>query len=291
MSKKQFKIVGIGEILWDCLPDGKQLGGAPANFAYVSNQLGHQGLILSRIGQDKLGQAILDELKTKKLSTDFIQADAKYPTGSVNVLLENGQPSYKIVEKVAWDFLALSEDWQELAKTCDAVCFGTLAQRNSVSEKTIQEFVDLTTSLRILDLNLRQRYFSGKVLLDSLRLADVVKLNDEELPVIVKLLEIVGTSIVSCLQNLVEKFHLKLICLTRGAKGSLLVNKDEVSENQGLKIEVADTVGAGDAFTATLTHGILQNWDLDKINQKANQIGAFVASKTGAMPDFTGFEL
>ena len=289
--KSTFNIIGLGEVLWDCLPTGKQLGGAPANFAYTSNQLGNNGTVCSRIGNDELGKEILEELTAKNLSTNSVQIDEKYQTGIVNVKLENGQPDYQIVENVAWDFLELTEDWRELAKSADAVCFGSLAQRNQVSCKTIRGFIELVSGWRIFDVNLRQKYFSKEVLNDSFQLANIVKLNHEELPVIAQILDVRGANIQSCLQNFIAKFDLKLICLTRGANGSLLLKQKEVSENQGLKITVADTIGAGDAFTAGMTHGILHDWKLDKINEFANKVGAFVASKTGAMPDFTEFEL
>lgn len=281
----EFNIIGLGEVLWDLLPGGKQLGGAPANFAYTSKQLGNNGIICSRIGNDKLGKEILEQI-----FGDYLQIDEEKQTGIVNVKLENGQPSYEIVENVAWDFLKLSKSWQELAEKADAVCFGSLAQRNEVSRKTIREFVGLTKGLRIFDVNLRQNYFSAEVLGKSFELANVVKLNHEELPIIVKLLKINGASVQICLEKLIQKFELKLICLTRGANGSLLQTRKETSEHQGLKIKVADTIGAGDAFTAGMTHGLLRNWKLDEINEFANKVGAFVASKTGAMPDFQDFQ-
>lgn len=287
--KSTFNIIGLGEVLWDCLPTGKQLGGAPANFAYTSNQLGNKGTVCSRIGNDEPGKEIFEGLTAKNLSTDSIQIDEKYQTGIVNVKLENGQPDYQIVENVAWDFLELTEDWRELAKSADAVCFGSLAQRNQVSCKTIRGFIELVSGWRIFDVNLRQKYFSKEVLNDSFQLANIVKLNHEELPVIAQILDIRGANIQSCLQNFIAKFDLKLICLTRGANGSLLLKQKEVSEKQGLKITIADTIGAGDAFTAGMTHGILHDWELDKINEFANKVGAFVASKTGAMPDFDEF--
>ena len=171
----EFNIIGLGEILWDKLPTGKQLGGAPANFAYTSKQLGNNGLIFSRIGNDELGKEILEQLNAKNLSADNIQIDEKNQTGIVNVTLENGQPSYEIVENVAWDNLELSENWREIAKKTDAVCFGSLAQRNEVSRKTIREFVSLTKGLRIFDVNLRQKYFSSEILRESLTLANVCK--------------------------------------------------------------------------------------------------------------------
>lgn len=288
---KSFNFIGIGEILWDCLPKGKQLGGAPANFAYISKQLGNNGIICSRIGKDDFEKEILEELKNKKLSTNSIQIDKEKPTGVVNVTLENGQPNYEIVEDAAWDFLQLSEDWREIALNADAVCFGSLAQRNEVSHKTIRSFVELVKGLRIFDVNIRQKYFSREIFQRSIELTNVVKLNHEELPIITEILKIRGATVQKCLEKIIKEFDLKLICLTRGANGSLLMTKDAVSEHKGLKIEVADTIGAGDAFTAAMTHGVLRNWELEKINEFANQVGTFVASKTGAMPDFSEFEL
>ncbi len=283
---ENYNIIGFGEILWDLLPDGKQLGGAPANFAYVSSQLGNHGIVLSRVGDDELGRAILDELRSKNLSTDNIQIDEKHQTGIVNVSLDGGQPSYEIVENVAWDFLKLSDEWRKIAETSDAVCFGSLAQRNPVSQKTICEFINLTKKLRIFDVNLRQQFFSPKVLRKSLNLANVVKLNHEELPIIAEMFEIKTINPIKTAQRLLAQFGLKLICVTRGANGSFLVTKKEISENAGLKIQVKDTIGAGDAFTAALAHGILRRWQLNEINEFANKVGAFVASNTGAMPIF-----
>lgn len=283
---ESINIIGLGEILWDLLPDGKQLGGAPANFAFIASQLGNHGIVLSRVGDDENGLAILRELSSKNLSTDNIQIDEKYPTGIVNVLLDGGQPSYEIVENAAWDFLELSDEWGNIAKTADAVCFGSLAQRNSVSQRTICEFINLTKKLRIFDVNLRQNYFSPKVMRKSLNLANVVKLNHEELPIIAEMFEIKTINPIKTARRLLAQFGLKLICVTRGANGSLLVTKKQVSENAGLKIQVKDTIGAGDAFTAALTHGILRRWELNQINEFANKIGAFVASSTGAMPNF-----
>jgi fructokinase len=289
---KNFKIVGLGEVLFDVLPTGKQLGGAPANFAYVSNRLGNHGIVASRVGNDSDGREILIGLEKKSVNVLHVQIDENYLTGTVKVSLQNGQPSYEIIENVAWDFLELSEDWRDLAGNCDAVCFGTLAQRNEFSQKTIREFVNLTKSdcLRIFDVNLRQNYYSSEILHESLKLANVVKLNNEELPKICEMFEIEGADENECVRNLREKFELKLVCLTRGANGSLLLTENNSSENGGVKIVVADTIGAGDAFTAALTHGFLRGWNLDEINEFANKVGAFVASQTGAMPPFEGFD-
>ena len=189
---------------------------------------------------------------------------------------------------MAWDFLELSKDWQNLAATCDAVSFGTLAQRNLVSRQTIQGFLNLVkpVCLRIFDVNLRENYFSMELIRESLNLADVVKLNHEELPQIVVMFAINSVTEIEQIKRLRGKFGLRLICVTRGSNGSLLVTEDEISENKGIKIEIADTIGAGDAFTAAIAHGILQGWNLAEINEKANQTGSFVASQTGAMPKF-----
>ncbi len=288
MNENYFKIVGLGEVLWDVLPAGKQLGGAPANFAYIASQLGNIGLVASRVGNDRAGKKILETLEKLGVDVSHIQKDDEHHTGTVNVSLQNGQPSYEITENVAWDFLELSKAWQNLAHMCDAVCFGTLAQRNLVSGRTIQEFIKLVKPdcLRVFDVNLRQNYFSPEVIRDSLNLANVVKFNHEELPQIVEMFAINGLTEIEQIKRLGGKFGIRLICVTRGSKGSLLVTESEISENKGVKIEIADTIGAGDAFTAAMVHGILNGWNLDEINEKANQIGSFVASQTGAMPKF-----
>ena len=293
MNEEQFTIVGIGEVLWDVLPDGRQLGGAPANFAYISNALGNNGVVLSRVGDDEFGRGILDELQAKDISTENIQIDAETPTGIVNVKLENGQPTYEIVENAAWDFLEFSDDWGEIARNCDAVCFGSLAQRNEVSRKTIRRFVGETREncLRIFDVNLRQNYFSAEILDKSLQTANILKLNYDELPVIFETLKIKGENEVRQTKNLTDLYDLKMVCLTRGAGGSILLTKKELAENDGKKTKVKDTIGAGDAFTAAMTNGILRDWSLKKINNFANKVGAFVASQTGAMPSFESFRI
>ena len=288
MSQKRFYVIGIGEILWDLLLTGKQLGGAPANFAFIASQLGDCGTIVSRVGDDENGAEILRQFKSYGIEIDEIQIDRKNPTGTVVVNLKNGQPEYKITEPVAWDFLAMNDNLRDLAKKCDAVCFGSLAQRNAVSRKTIREFLRSTRidALKIFDVNLRQNYYSLEILRESLALANVVKLNDEELPKLCEMFAVEGADETERLKNLRGKFDLRLLCLTRGAMGSLLVTEIEVSENHGVKVEIADTIGAGDAFMAAMTHGFLRDWSLDEINEKANRVGAFVASQTGAMPSF-----
>ena len=281
-----FNIIGIGEILWDLLPDGKRPGGAPANFAYVANALGNHGVVLSRVGNDEPGKEILAELNAKKLSTATIQIDDEKPTGLVEVRLENGQPNYRIVENSAWDFMEFSDDWREITARADAVCFGSLAQRKRVSRRTILEFVNLTRGWRIFDVNLRQPFYSREVLRESLKTANAAKLNYEELPMVAEMFGIKTPNPLRAAKDLLSQFDLNLICVTRGAAGSVLVANTEISEAAGFKVEVADAIGAGDAFTAALAHGLLRGWKLDDINKFANQVGAFVASQTGAMPDF-----
>lgn len=288
MTENKFTIVGLGEVLWDDLPTAKMLGGAPANFAYVSTQLGNHGIVASRVGTDDNGREIIEKFRAVGVDTSHIQIDERHPTGIVSVTLENGQPSYKIIENVAWDFLELTDDWRELAEKADAVCFGSLAQRNEKSRETILEFLTYTRleTLRIFDVNLRQNFYSFEVVRDSFSAANVVKLNHEELPKICELFEIEGADEKEKAKNLYQHFDLKFLCLTRGANGSLLIAGDETDEHFGIKITIADTIGAGDAFTAAMTHGILREWNVRKINEFASKTGAFVASQTGAMPPF-----
>jgi fructokinase len=217
-----------------------------------------------------------------------LQIDSENRTGIVNVKLENGQPSYEIVENVAWDFLEFSDD----SKTCDAVCFGTLAQRGIASQNTIQEFVRTSclNSLLAFDINFRQNYFSAELMRKSLEVADVVKLNHEELPIIVEMFSIKGSNQIEQAKFLREKLAVRTLCVTRGGNGSWLIDENDVCEHQGVKVKIADTIGAGDAFTATLVHGLLRSWNLEKFNEFANKVGAFVASKPGAMPEFEEFE-
>lgn len=287
MSEKRFNIAGIGELLWDVLPTGKQPGGAPANFAYISSQLGDCGIVASRVGNDSNGIEIIERLKSAGVKTESIQIDENRRTGTVNVELKNGQPSYTINEGVAWDFLELTANWRKLALNCDAVCFGSLAQRNPVSRNTIHEFLSLTnrSAERVFDVNLRQNYFSQDVLQDSLNAATIAKLNHEELPIVAEMFKISGKIETERIKNIRKKFDLKLVCITRGANGSLLVSENAISEHAGIRVEIADTIGAGDAFTAAMIHGVLRGWNLDEINRKANRVAAFVASQRGAMPE------
>jgi fructokinase len=283
----QYTIIGLGELLWDLLPDGKQLGGAPANFAYMAAMLGDRSFIASRIGADPLGREAVERLKTLGLSTDYIQIDAERPTGSARVEVdESGQPNFVINKNAAWDYLEFEPRWFELARRADAVCFGTLAQRSAGSRATITAFLRTMRddALRIFDVNLRQSFFSADVLCDSLRLANIVKLNDQELPCVMEILSLKKGDDKDNARRLIAAYDLKMVSVTRGARGSLLVSGSETAEHEGIKVEIADAVGAGDAFTAALTHHYLRGAALQAINQASACLGAWVASQIGATP-------
>ena len=287
MTNAKRTIVGLGELLWDLLPSGKQLGGAPANFAYIANLLGDTGIPASRLGRDSLGDEALKKLAQLGLSNAFVQQDPSHPTGTVKVEIDaSGQPRFDISELVAWDFLEWTSSWQQLANEADAVCFGSLAQRSAPSRSTIRSFLQATRpeAVRIFDVNLRQNFYSAQILAESMKLATIVKLNHEELPRIMHLLEHESRAEKDSARRLLSSHDLQWVCVTRGSRGSLLISLDECSEHPGIKVKVADTVGAGDAFTAALVHGYLRGSSLTQINETANRVGAWVASQPGATP-------
>lgn len=287
MTNRNRIIVGLGELLWDILPSGKQLGGAPANFAYITKLLGDKGIPASRVGRDPLGDEALHRLAHLGLSADYTQRDPMHPTGTVRVEVDStGQPRFEISESVAWDFLDWTPQWQKLAQQADAVCFGSLAQRSERSRSTIRNFVlaSRPNAVRVFDLNLRQNFYTAEILAESLSLATIVKLNHEELPRIMRLFDWEHHSEEDAARRLLSLHDLKLVCVTRGNSGSLLVSASEYSEHPGFRIKVADTVGAGDAFTAALVHGYLRGTSLSEINEAANRVGAWVASQSGATP-------
>ncbi len=287
MLSKRHIVVGLGELLWDLFRTGEQLGGAPANFAYITSLLGDKGIPASRLGQDALGANAIRRLGELGLSTEFIQKDADHPTGTVKVELDRaGQPRFEISESVAWDFLAWTPQWQKLAQQADAVCFGSLAQRSEQSRTTIRRFLTALRkdAVRVFDVNLRQNFYTVEVLAESMKLATVVKLNHEELPKIMGSFELENRGEEDSARQLLSSHELKLVCVTRGNAGSLLVSADKCSEHPGFKVKVADTVGAGDAFTAALVHGLLRGTPLAQINETANRVGAWVASQSGATP-------
>jgi len=285
--KPKYTVVGIGELLWDVFRSGKQLGGAPANFAYVTSVLGDCGVLASRLGSDELGDEAKRKLTELGLECEYVQQDSQHATGTVRVCVDaGGQPKFEITESVAWDFLAWTEQYEDLAAQTDAVCFGSLAQRSSESRNTIVRFlnaVPVEASI-VFDVNLRQHFFSAENIRNSLQLANIVKLNHEELPRVMELAGLANAEMHAAMDYLFDNFDLRLICVTRGEKGSVLRTRDTMDEHPGVKIQVKDTVGAGDAFTAGLVHCYLRRTSLKTMNKVANQMGAWVASNVGATP-------
>ena len=289
MRKIKHEIVGIGEVLWDILPAGRQLGGAPTNFAYHVNSLGETGIAVSRVGDDDLGKETVERLQELDMDTGYIQIDRSHPTGTVPVQLnEQGEPIYIIVEDVAWDYLEWSTQLQRLSSDAQVVCFGTLAQRTPDSRHTIRRFLRSTNTkcLKIFDINLRQSYFSQEILIQSMKLAQILKLSHEELPVLVELLGKDATqgNEKDWARYLIDQFVIELVCITRGANGSVLVTEHEIVEHAGYQVKVVDTVGSGDAFTACLAVSYLRSYPLDEICKAANRLGAWVAGQAGATP-------
>ncbi|MCX6343793.1 MAG: carbohydrate kinase [Armatimonadetes bacterium] len=286
MSENQYNVIGLGEILWDLLPGGKELGGAPANFAYHAQALGAQSCVVSCVGADPLGDEILSLLDNAGLDRTYLAVDKNHPTGTVSVTLDaNGVPSYVIHTDVAWDCIPWSNELEEVAAHADAVCFGSLCQRSAISRETVQKFLTCMpeTSLRVFDINMRQSYYSLDVIVESLTRSNVMKLNDEELPILCKMLGL-SMDTNEALNELVERYSLKLIALTRGSRGSILCTPNQTSEHRGYPAKIVDTVGAGDSFTAAIVMGMLNGTDLDKINDTANRLAAYVCSQKGAMP-------
>lgn len=282
-------ILGVGELLWDVLPDGQQLGGAPANFAVMAGRLGDHAVILSRIGRDELGREAVERLEPLPVDASYLQTDAAQETGRVTVAIEEGQPSYTIHQPAAWDFMEASEGWQQLAAQADAICFGSLAQRSDQSRQTIQALVARSreSCVRIFDVNLRAPFFSGEVIRESLELATVVKMNDAEAPQVLALLGLaVEDSLLLAARRLLAEFPaLQLVAVTRGAHGSLLVSRNEAREHPGFTVKVADTIGAGDAFTAALARYLLRGASLATLNEAGNRWGAWAALQQGGMAE------
>lgn len=279
-------LIGVGELLWDVLPEGEQLGGAPANFSYHAAALGAAGFPVSTVGMDDRGERALRELAGKGLPTAGIAATDGYPTGYVEAKLDgHGVASYHFPDDVAWDHLIINGAAQAAASRAAAVCYGSLCQRSADSRRVIELFLGQlpASALKIFDVNLRQHFYSEEVLRFSLHQADVVKLNDDELPVMAGLFHLSGDPKEQLLQ-LRQRFGLRLAILTWGGKGSLLVTAAEVSDHPGIAADLVDTIGAGDSFTATATVGLLLDLPLAEVNERANTLAAFVCSRSGAMP-------
>jgi len=277
--------------LWDLLSSGKQLGGAPTNFAYISTLLGDRGVVASRVGRDDPGREALERLKTLGTETSYVQLDNSHRTGTVGVRVDrHGQPRFTIHEDVAWDFLSWSQSWKKLAREADAVCFGTLAQRSPPSRRTIGQFLRSTRAIRVFDVNLRQHFYSPEVVRESVSLATIVKMNHEELPVVLKSLGLKPGHDKRAARQLLD-FGSKLVCVTRGERGSFLVSMRGAVEHKGFSVRVKDTIGAGDAFTAALVHECLRGVSLEEMNDAANRMGSWVATQAGGTPVIARREL
>lgn len=284
---KQFKVIGVGEVLWDLLPSGPQLGGAPTNFAYHAHALGARAAVISRIGRDDYGRDSLARLSAMGLPEETIQVDERAPTGTVLVALsKDGVPHYTIQEGVAWDRLEVSASALEAVYDADVVCFGTLAQRDPISRAAIQRLLAAASAsaLRVLDINLRQHFYTREIITDSLALSNVLKVNEGELAFLAEMFDLAGGERAR-ISRLAERYRLRVVACTRGERGSVLFSEGRWSDHPGEPSAVVDTVGAGDSFTAAMVLGLLAGWDLDVINRRANEVAAFVASCAGATPE------
>lgn len=280
-------LVGLGEVLWDCFEDEQHPGGAPANVAFHAQQLGCRGLVCSRVGTDSLGDELLQYLSENGLETGYVQRDDEHPTSRATVdASPAGENHFVIHEDVAWDFLEVTAGNRELLAQADAVCFGTLAQRSPVARETIRTLVGSVgeNCLRIFDVNLRQHWYSAEVLENSLRLSDLVKLNDDEIRMLADALPDLPSDPTEFANRIRGEYGPRWICITRGAQGCLLLSDQEQVEVTGEAIHVVDTVGAGDAFTAGLAWARLHDWSLEQSGHFANSVGALVAGHAGAMP-------
>ena len=277
-------IVGLGEILWDCLPEGKKLGGAPANFAFHAGALGADTIAVSAIGKDVLGDEILRELNQKGLK--YLLPRVEQETGTVQVTLDSeGIPTYEIKTGVAWDNIPFLPEIKQLAEKCDCVCYGSLAQRSEVSRNTIKEFLKHTpeSCLKIFDINLRQQFYTKELIHDNLLACNVLKINDEELDIISKMFGFSNLSVEDRCRRLLEDYGLQLVILTCGVNGSYVFARGEKSFLETPKVEVADTVGAGDSFTGAFAASILAGHTIFEAHQLAVKLSAYVCTKKGAM--------
>ncbi len=286
MNQKRY-VVGLGEVLWDVLPDGKKLGGAPANFAYHAGQfLGIDNTIaVSALGNDKLGDETIEALKEHGLN-DLLPR-VPYPTGTVQVQLdEQGIPTYDIKENVAWDNIPFDDDIAAIARNCRAVCFGSLAQRNVVSRETIQKFLDATPAdcVKIFDINLRQQFYTKEIIKESLLRCNILKINDEELVLIGRMFGYPGLDIENKCWLILGKYNLDMLVLTCGTNGSYVFTPGQMSFQATPKVEVADTVGAGDSFTGSFCAAILSGKPVAEAHKLAVEVSAFVCTQNGAMP-------
>lgn len=286
---KQY-VVGLGEALWDCLPEGKKLGGAPANFAYHAGQfLGSDNTIaISALGNDALADETEQSLKEHGLQ--YLMPRVPYPTGTVQVTLTGeGIPTYDIKENVAWDNIPFTPEIEEIARNCRAVCFGSLAQRNVVSRENIQRFLDATPKecKKIFDINLRQQFYTKEIIQESLRRCNILKINDEELVLIGRMFGYPGLDIENKCWLILGKYNLDMLVLTCGTNGSYVFSPGAMSFQETPKVKVADTVGAGDSFTGSFCAAILAGKPVSEAHKLAVEVSAFVCTQNGAMPTIT----
>lgn len=280
-------VVGMGEALWDVLPEGKKIGGAPANFAYHVSQFGLPGYVVSAVGDDALGKEIVGNFTSKGLNQ--LIAEVPYPTGTVQVEIDQGGiPQYDIKENVAWDNIPYTDSLEALAKRTKAVCFGSLAQRNVVSRETINRFLDAMPqsddSLVVFDVNLRQGFYNKEILCNSMSRCNILKINDEELVTVSRMFGYPGIDLQDKCWILLGKYNLKMLILTCGINGSYVFTPGNVSFQPTPKVEVADTVGAGDSFTAAFIASILKGRSVQEAHSRAVQTSAYVCTRKGAMP-------
>ena len=286
MDRSDNFIVGLGEALWDVLPDGKKLGGAPANFAYHTSQFGFNSMAVSAVGDDRLGDETLAALDSRGLA--YSMARVPYPTGTVTVTLDaNGIPAYDIRENVAWDNIPFTEEVEAIAKNARAVCWGSLAQRNVVSRNSIYQFLDATPKdcMKIFDINLRQNFYTKEVICESMKRCNVLKINDEELVLIGRMFGYPGLDIEDKCWLILGKYNLDMLVLTCGTNGSYVFTPGMKSFQPTPKVEVADTVGAGDSFTATFCASVLGGMSVADAHRLAVQVSAYVCTQNGAMPE------
>lgn len=280
------QVLGIGEILWDVFPDGRQLGGAPANFAYHVHQHGIPAAPVSAVGRDEPGDAMLQGLEERGVDTRYV-ARVDYPTGTVEVELdEKGKPDYDIRQGVAWDHLPDEPRFLEVAAAARAMAFGSLAQRSAQSRRTINRLLQVggADCLRVFDVNLRAPFYDAEVVRSGLKACNVFKLSDDEVPKVAQMLDLPSKE-AAFADAMIEQFGLRMLVVTRGDKGSLVQTPEERNEHEGVKADVVSTVGAGDSFTATIVAGALSGLSVAELHDRAAHVAAFVCEQSGAMPE------
>lgn len=282
MGSKKAIVIGLGEYLWDMLPDGRKAGGAPVNFAFHAGRLGMDSYAITAVGDDDLGRELLDVASMHGIKVKAAVVDR--PTGTVQVTVSNGQPEYMITEDVAWDHIPVTEETLALAGRCSAICFGSLAQRSEVSRASVAAIVAATPerSLRVFDINLRQGYYSKSVIAASLSMANVLKINVDELKVLLPMFGLDGLSDDEACRALMRGYGLKIVALTAGAEYSSVYAGEMVSVIRTPEVDVVDTVGAGDAFTGSLIGSLLADVPLREAHARAVEVAAEVCRHAGA---------